>query len=217
ISDQTNKAWRRDAIYERYSIPYYLSNWDDDLIPPTGKWDHPVVLINWFACCAFCNWRSRCENREEVYTFTSDNEVQADFTRDGWRLPTEAEWEKCARGGRENLLYPWSGQLTPTLANYGKHYQRTTPVGQFPPNDLGVFDMIGNVKEWCHDSYRATIYAERATKFVRDPVVTDGGQFRVFRGGSWMDKPEWIRLSKRGRIYAQNMNPDFGFRCVRRP
>jgi formylglycine-generating enzyme required for sulfatase activity len=217
ISDQANQAWRRDAIYQRYGIPYYLSDWDDDLVPPTWKWDHPVVLVNWFACCAFCNWRSRCDGLEEVYTFISDNEVKADLAKDGWRLPTEAEWEKCARGGHDDLLYPWSGQLTPTLANYGKHYERTTPVGQFPPNDFGVFDILGNVKEWCHDCYSATVYAERVERVAKDPVVNDSGQFRVFRGGSWMDKPEWIRLSRRGRIYAQNMNPDFGFRCVRLP
>lgn len=216
VNDPSNRAWRQDAIYERYGIPYYLSDWDD-LTPAISQWDHPVANLNWFACCAFCNWRSRCEGREEVYSFVSDHEVQSDFTRNGWRLPTEAEWEKCARGGHDDLLYPWSGHLTPTRANYGKHYRGTTPVGQFPANDSKVFDMLGNVKEWCHDCYCATIYADRRQTVVRDPVANETGPFRVFRGGSWMDKAEWIRLSKRGRIYAQNMNPDFGFRCVRRP
>ena len=216
INDPANEAWRREAIYNRYGIPYYLPHWDG-LVPPTGAWDHPVVNVNWFACVAFCNWRSLQEGRQPVYTFVDDLEVQADFLKDGWRLPTEAEWEKAARAGHDNLRYPWEGHLTPTRANYGKHYRGTTPVGQFPANDFGIFDMLGNVKEWCHDCYSETIYAERSETEVNDPFAPHGSPFRVFRGGSWMDQPEWIHLSKRGRIYAQNMNPDFGFRCVRCP
>ena len=176
-----------------------------------------MVNINWFACIAFCNWRSSQEGRDEVYTFTNDFEVESDFSKNGWRLPTEAEWEKAARGGLNNLQFPWEGQLTPTRANYGKHYRGTTPVGQFSPNKLGLYDMLGNVKEWCHDCYNPKIYQEHIQRETKDPVFSQNDSFRCFRGGSWMDQPEWIRLPKRGRIYAQNMNPDFGFRCVRRP
>ncbi|MFQ5998431.1 MAG: formylglycine-generating enzyme family protein [Candidatus Bathyarchaeia archaeon] len=216
VNDPANEAWRQEAIYQRYGIPYYLPHWDG-LVPLAGAWDHPVVNINWFACVAFCNWRSMQEGRQPVYTFVDDFTVQADFSKHGWRLPTEAEWEKAARAGHDNLRYPWQGHLTPTRANYGKHHRGTTPVGQFPANDFGIFDMLGNVKEWCHDCYNETVYAERSETEVKDPVIHDGSPFRVFRGGSWMDQAEWIHLSKRGRIYAQNMNQDFGFRCVRVP
>lgn len=217
ISDPANKDWLPGPIYERYGIPYYLSDWDG-LVPPTGKWDHPVVNVNWYAAVAFCNWRSQCDQgRTPVYTIVNDVEVHHDFSKDGWRLPTEAEWEKTARAGLANLRYPWEGHLSPALANYGKHHRGTTPVGQFPANAFGVFDMLGNVKEWCHDVYSGTIYAERAETDVSDPCGPDAGPFRAFRGGSWMDRPEWIHVSKRGRMYPQNVNPDFGFRCVRKP
>lgn len=216
VSDPSNENWSSAGVYQRYGIPYYLSDWDA-LVPPHGKWDHPVVNVSWFAAVGFCNWRSELEGRSPVYSFVDDFHVKPDFSKDGWRLPTEAEWEKAARGGLSRLRYPWVGHLTPALANYGKHHRGTTPVGQFPANDFGVFDMLGNVKEWCHDTYSKTAYADRGHETPRDPCGLDAGSFRVFRGGSWMDQGEWIHLTKRGRMYAQNVNPDFGFRCVRKP
>jgi len=210
MGDTANEQWLPTEIYRRYGIPYYLSDWDG-LVPPIGKWDHPVVNVSWFAAAAFCNWRSEREGRSSVYALIDDFRIESDLSKDGWRLPTEAEWEKAARGGLSDLAYPWQGYLSPTLANYGKHHRGTTPVGQFPPNSMGIFDIVGNVKEWCHDVYSPTIYADTGNVTVRDPSGPDVGQFRVFRGGSWMDQAEWIRISKRGRMYPQNVNPDFGF------
>ena len=216
VSDPANAQWLPEFIYQRYGIPYYLSDWDG-LLPPSGKWDHPVVNVSWFAAAAFCNWRSEKEGRSSVYNFIDDINVESDFSKNGWRLPTEAEWEKAALGGLSNVVYPWEGPLSPTHANYGKHYRGTTPVGQFPQNGFGVFDIVGNVKEWCHDIYSPTSYADADRETLRDPVGAASGPFRAFRGGSWMDQPEWIRICKRGRMYPQNVNPDFGFRCVRKP
>lgn len=208
------RAWTREEVYRKYGVPYFLVDWDGST-PPRGEWDHPVVNINWFAAVAFCNWRSRNDDKGEVYSFVGDMGVEANFSENGWRLPTEAEWEKAARAGLQCQRLPWEG-LTPAYLNYGKHFSGTTAVGSLPANELGIYDMLGNVKEWCQDWYGA-LRAPDGGGPIRDPRGPEAGNYRVFRGGSWMDRPEWIGLSKRGRLPPVNMNPDVGFRCVRRP
>jgi len=216
VNDPENVLWLPESVSERYGIPYYLVEWQGS-VPPPGKWDHPVVWVGWFAAAAFCNWRSRQENREEVYRFLAPTSVESDFSRSGWRLPTEAEWEKAARCGTDSEFPVGGGRLAPNLANYGGHHRGTTPVGLFPPNGFGLFDMLGNVKEWCHDWYSPTTYKDRATERTRDPAGPTTGELKVFRGGGWLDRAEWVGACKRGKIPPRNTNPDFGFRCVRRP
>lgn len=210
LSAPGNKQWTAERVCAVYGIPYYLCEFTGGIFPP-DKWDHPVVWVSWYVAVAFCNWRSLQDGRESVYEFLDPENVVADFKKNGWHLPTEAEWERARRQGIEGT----SGldSIDPTVANYGKHYRGTTSVGRFKANPLGIWDLVGNVKEWCHDWYDQDWYRNSPRENPRGP---EQGQFRVFRGGSWMDAVSALRVTKRGMLLPPNTNPDFGFRCVRR-
>ena len=210
LSVPENRQWTAEEVYRLYGVPYYLCEFNA-ATPPADKWDHPVVWVSWLAAAAFCNCRSLRDGREPVYEFVEPQKVIANFDRNGWRLPTEAEWERAAREGIEGSEP--LGTVDPTAANYGKHYRGTTSVGRFKANPLGIWDMIGNVKEWCHDLYDQSYYKNST---IQNPRGHDQGTLRVFRGGSWMDPASALRITKRGKLLPQNTNPDFGFRCVRR-
>jgi len=204
-----NEQWTPASIYEKYGIPYYLCEFRENAAP-TDKWDHPVVWVNWYSAAAFCNWRSHKEGRQPVYLFNSASAVEAELSADGWRLPTESEWEMAARAGSKDPD-PWGGNVNPTQSNYGQHYRDTTSVVRFEPNPLGIFDMLGNVKEWCHDWYSEGYPAPPAT----NPIGPATGRFKVFRGASFMDDSLLLCFGRRGKLPPENTNPDFGFRCVR--
>lgn len=205
-----NQDWSRETIYRNYGIPYYLCQFRYD-VAPEDKWDHPVVWVNWYIAAAYCNWRSAVDGRVPVYTIRSPRDVGAGFSADGWRLPTECEWEMAARAGSAGADQ-WNGAVTPRQANFGQCYRDTTSVGRFDPNPLGIFDMLGNVKHWCHDWYSGNEAAPPAI----NPSGPDTGKFKSYRGASFMDKKELLRFSERGKLPPENTNPDFGFRCVRR-
>ncbi|MFH1362085.1 MAG: SUMF1/EgtB/PvdO family nonheme iron enzyme, partial [bacterium] len=144
----------------------------------TNKADHPVVNVSWFDAIRFCNWLSIANGREVAYTINDDNTVEWDRTKEGFRLPTEAEWEYAARGldGRE---YPWGNEPPdPSRANYWHDGspKTTTPVGSYPAGK-GPFDhldLAGNVWEWCYDWL-----ANYVAKDVNNPSGPKKGEFRV--------------------------------------
>ncbi len=193
-----NPDWLPEAATERYEVPYFLCEFNGHE-PMQDKWDHPVVWVSWFAAAAFCNWRSRRHDPplRQVYSFRSPTDVDADLFANGWRLPTVAEWRLAV--GSEGI----SGlRLDPMRLNYGMHYRGTTSVGRFPPLIQGrppLFDILGNVKQWCHDD---------------DPANPKN---RLFTGLSWMDRAPILDDLQASSIPAQNTNPDFGFRCARIP
>jgi formylglycine-generating enzyme required for sulfatase activity len=210
VTDPGNRAWSPEAVYAKFGIPYFLCEFVEGSFP-ADKWDHPVVWINWHVAVAFCVWRSNREGREPVYEFRGQD-VCADFSRNGWRLPTEAEWERLAREGLpSSTLVP---ETHPASANYARHYRGTTSVGRFKPNHLGVWDLFGNVKEWCHDWYDPNWYRGDHSKNPRGPDIA--AEFKVFRGASWMESLPALRVTRRGKLPPANTNPDLGFRCVRR-
>ena len=179
---------------------------------PTDR--HPIVLVSWHDAMAYAKWA-------------------------GKRLPTEAEWEKAARGGSVAKTYPW-GNLTPkgkqcnfadkNLTHYwwadkkaDDGYTFTAPVGSYPENDYGLFDMAGNVLEWCLDEYEAGFYA------VSEGVNPISGantpqeviesfesveSNRVLRGGSWLVTAANVRNSTRFMLMPESTNYSVGFRCV---
>jgi formylglycine-generating enzyme required for sulfatase activity len=184
-----------------------------------GK-DLPVEQVKWQAAALFCNTRSLLEGLKPCY----DDDLKCHFEADGYRLPTEAEWEYACRAGT-TTDYSFGNEAR-HLGDFGwfadNAGKRTHPVGQKKPNPWGLYDMHGNVAEWCHDVYHKNYYATNPPdKNPRGPDVPDAKEF-VLRGGSWQSKSEALRSS-----YRLGENPGFvdaclaidtiGFRCVRRP
>ncbi len=175
---------------------YYLHHWDKDNYPEE-RVDHPVVHISWYAAMAYARWI-------------------------GKRLPTEAEWEKAARAGLEDKKYPWGDEIDGGKANYEKRRQQTTPVGRYPANGYGLFDIVGNVWEWCLDEWDKSFYAFSSKD---NPICggnierivqnyTNSKSHHVIRGGSWYNSVENVRTAKRSGVLPTYANSNIGFRCV---
>jgi formylglycine-generating enzyme required for sulfatase activity len=213
----------------------------DAPVPESAR-KHPVVNVNWYDCVKWCNAHSEAEGltpayyvdtqQTEVYrTGTLDiSTALVDWAADGYRLPSEAEWEKGARGGRIGWNYPWGNSLDPGRANYygsGDPFDPgTTPVGYYDGgqviggrrrsvdvgNDYGLYDMIGNVMEWCWD-WLGPIDRSPA----RNPRGPATGRRRIVRGGGWNSVlPERLYCSFRHMESPDSRAAYLGFRCVRR-
>lgn len=193
------------------------ASWQHPQGPDTdlnGRENDPVVHISWYDAMAYCKWQ-------------------------GKRLPTEAEWEYAARGGKENAVYPWGSEPVSTqMANYWQgdfptHHQvedgfeRLAPVKSFPPNPLGLYDMAGNVWEWCADWYRHDYYqAAKTTRTVSNPLgPTDSFDpqepsvpKKVVRGGSFLCNDSYCsgyRVASRMKSSPDTGLEHTGCRCVR--
>ncbi len=179
--------------------------------------DRPVERVSWFEAVQYCNMRSTREGFKPCYDLKT---LSCDFTADGYRLPTEAEWEYACRAGTTTR---WSfGDSPGALARYawfkGSAQKTTHPVEQKQPNPWGLHDMHGNVAEWCNDFY-ADRYDPSATDNPHGPAT---GSARVLRGGSWMSDEDDCRCSARhseppGLADVCFGYEAYGFRCVRSP
>ena len=203
-----------------------------------GRGDKPVINITWFDAVEYCNWLSEREGLQRVYEVDGE-EVTADWTADGYRLPTEAEWEYAAGGGAKKRTRFGNGKdlADPAEINFdashpyndnkpewyikGKGRGATTPVRQFDPNALGLYDMSGNVYEWCWDwwSEGSDSYYEQCEGKgqVTDPTGPESGDYRVVRGGSWLVIASNCRASYRYRVIPIDRVNNLGFRVSRRP
>jgi serine/threonine-protein kinase len=168
------------------------------------KGDHPVTQVSWNDADAFCTWLTRL--------------IQASGQKNlKVHLPSEAQWEKAARG-TDARIYPWGNQkLSDKLCNYGRKVGSTTPVGQYSPqgdSPYGCVDMAGNVWEWTQDWLDSNYYQHSAGK---DPGGTSSGEHRVLRGGSWLDSGWVVRAALRGWGSPDLRSVDIGFRCAASP
>jgi formylglycine-generating enzyme len=201
--------------------------------------NHPVQTVDWYDVVKWSNARSQLAGLTPVYytdagcTQVYTNEavtVYVNWAAKGYRLPTEAEWEKAARGGLIGQRFPWGNTISESQANYfgntgdysydfGPNGYNvvgeigegayTSPVGSFAPNGYGLCDMAGNVFEWCWDWY-GTPYSGGI-----DPRGPVSGSLRVLRGGGWSNGADYARCANRLIGYPNCTDEAFGFRCVR--
>ena len=159
----------------------------------------PVEGVAWWDAVRFCNALSRREGLMPAYRLHGDDEaVEWDTSADGYRLPTEAEWEHACRAGTTEARY---GPLDEIAWHRGNSDERIHDVGGKQPNRWGLYDMLGNVWEWCWDVYDAEVY----------------GSYRVLRGGGWFDERWSCRASVRRRSHPTYQIDDVGFRIARSP
>lgn len=156
------------------------------LIIESGYTKHPVVGVSWYGACAYAKWI-------------------------GKRLPTEAEWEIAASFGKEENIYPCGREIERSGANFFS--SDTTPVMSYPPNERGLYDMAGNVYEWCEDWYGYNYY-ETSIHEPNSPTGPAQGVYRVLRGGCWKSLVEDMRCSHRHRNNPGTMNRTYGFRLA---
>jgi formylglycine-generating enzyme required for sulfatase activity len=191
--------------------------------------DHPVVNVSWFDAVEYCNWLSAREGLDPVYR-VSGGQARWDRSANGYRLPTEAEWEYACRAGTAGP-FSTGERISTAQANYdgsrpyfnngrGLFRKRTMPAASFPPNPWGLYDMHGNVWEWCWDIYGLFYHSgpEGVTPppaLSRDPLGAETGAYRVNRGGGWASPGKSLRSAARSGDYPETANSGVGFRVAR--
>jgi formylglycine-generating enzyme required for sulfatase activity len=210
----------------------------------------PMVLVSWYGAVAYCNWRSQQEGKELCYNLST---WACDFSKNGYHLPTEAQWEYAARGGQSGKRFPWGDTINQTQANFYSAADSydvspvknqfhpiwndgsvpfTSPVGFFDgtlkyktdynwpgsatsyqtengDNGYGLYDMAGNVEEWCNDWYGSDYYSSSPPSIPTGPATGTG---RMLRGGGWYDVADYCRVADRGSYGPAIRDYRLGFR-----
>lgn len=211
-----------------------------DLLEGGGKAaNHPVHSISWYTVVKWCNARSQMENLTPCYTVggvtykTGSSAPDCNWSASGYRLPSEAEWERAARGGLSGRRFPWGDTIMHSLANYtssssyaydvsptrGPHptYEFndppfTSPVGSFEPYGYGLYDITGNLWEWCWDRYSSVYYSSSP---LSNPRGHTSNSFRVVRGGRWANYADNCRTASRLEYDPGRSLLSVGFRPAR--
>jgi formylglycine-generating enzyme required for sulfatase activity len=176
--------------------------------------DYPVERVSWTDAVKFCNKLSEKEGLDKCYTVTK-NSVKCDFKKNGYRLPTEAEWEYAAKGGAKSTGFDHSGSKDPNEVGWYENNSEMQlhPVGSKKPNELKIYDMSGSVFEWCWDIYEPF---KEETKVLDKPTGPSKEGFRVIRGGSFMRGSHYALVAARISHPGIGANAWLGFRVVRK-
>ena len=210
----------RDFYIAKYDVTFdeYDRYCDSTKLPKAGDMDwgrgrRPVIIVSWLDAVTYCNWLSKQEKLQPCYVINGNNVAWLD-TANGYRLPTEAEWEYAARGGTKSKKTIYAGAEKPNdVAWYALNsQQRTQPVGKKGPNELALYDMNGNVWQWVWDVYDGGYYQKSPAD---NPTGPAAGYYRTMRGGAWYNNQNYVTVSSR-----QYHTPDFrqnsvGFRIAR--
>ena len=184
----------RERVFRTTGEPYI---WQDGT-PAADRALHPVTLVRFEDAVAYATWLSSETGRTV-------------------RLPTEAEWEKAARGGEAGLRYPWGDRIDRNMANFLpdpalKTVHGTTRCGTYPPNAYGLYDMAGNVWEWVQDWYESDYYSSSPPE---NPPGPPSGRLRLVRGGSWLAADvRMLSCSRRHKVPPDTYSYGIGFRIV---
>lgn len=200
--DRIKKVWQVEVAgleLAKYPVTQSLFESVTNRNPSTFKGKNlPVETVTWIEAIEFCNQLSEQLDKRHCYNIDREtNEITIDSTANGFRLPTEAEWQYACQAGNQNIRY---GELD-EIAWYKANSENSTQiVGKKAANDWGLHDMLGNVWEWCSDIYDAEIY----------------GSYRVFRGGGWGDVERSVMATTRRRSHPYSFKiEDLGFRIVK--
>lgn len=192
-AEVTNAQFRKfvEATGHKTDAEKVMARLDWQTYATPDRDDHPVVLVSWNDAVAYAKWA-------------------------GKRLPTEAEWEYAARGGLIGKKYPWGDEPPARKANFDRGRKTdilpTEPAGSYEPNGYGLYNMAGNVAEWCQDWYESDYYKKSPP---RNPTGPSSGQSRVIRGGSWYTDFNQLRNSARISESPEGYEFDRGFRCAK--
>jgi formylglycine-generating enzyme required for sulfatase activity len=189
---------------------------------------NPVESVTWYDAILFCNKRSEIEGLAKVYKHGNItkrangqcsliDDIQCDYTKNGYRLPTEAEWEYACRAGTTTVYFWGDSDILIDDYSWWSHNSnnKTHPVGEKKPNHWGLYDMVGNVSQWCNDWYGEDYYS-RSPEL--NPIGPSNGECRCARGGSFYTQFR-IKMSSAERFFfekPENYYHGLGIRCVRR-
>jgi formylglycine-generating enzyme required for sulfatase activity len=183
----TNEDYARFVESTRHPAP---PQWDD---PNFSDPRQPVVAVSWFDAVAYCEWLSRAAGKR-------------------YRLPSEAEWERAARGGAEDQDFPWGNCPPEDISDYANRWKSGPErVGLYAPNAYGLHNLGDNVHEWCSDWYDAAYYAVSPERNPQGPAA---GNRRASRGGSWRHHIKVTRTAARSSIPPEFKYADYGFRVA---
>jgi len=234
--------WMADTPVTFWQYGLYCQEKKEGEVPGDsgfGRGDHPVINVNWYEAIDYCNWLSQKEGWQAVYQ-VDGQEVQVNWQADGYRLPTEAEWEFAARERGKPIRFGNGTMIADTAEMnfnvehaYNEQYAKvngerifkpggrakkaTTPVRTYAPNGIGLFDLSGNVLEWCWDRYDEAYYQTFGREQAADnPTGPENGSKRVVRGGSWYNLALDCRCSSRYGLLPILQSNRVGFRVARR-
>ncbi len=213
VKEALKEAGLPDADIEK-SLKYYGITGGPDagtFKVKSGYENCPVVMVTWYGAVAYCNWLSENEGLQKCYGEKGDR-GKVNIEANGYRLPTEAEWEYACRADSTTAYY-WGKEMNGDYCWYNKNSGEIYhPAGEKKPNNFGLHDMSGNVWEWCGDWY-----GNYSSGDLNNPVGPDTGSYRVLRCGGFYNNPEHCRSASRYYFDPDSCDSALGFRLVRRP